>query len=109
MNGGTYLTGLITGIGKALQNNQATAVLIKIFFAFTGFSKHHKNQIHFNESKSWAYVCLGGGGGELGDGGWVVGAFYQMYFFPDRWAYNWEGNLYCVGGGGLFSDIFFST
>ena len=59
MNGGTYLTGLITGTGKALQNNQATAVLIKIFFAFTGFSKHHKNQIHFNESKSWAYVCLG--------------------------------------------------
>ena len=46
----------------------------------------------------------------MGDGGWVVGAFYQMYFFPDRWAYNWEGSLYCVGGGGgLFSDIFFST
>ena len=61
MNGGTYLTGLITGRGKALKNNQATAVLIKNCFAFTGFSKHHKNQIHFNESKSWAYVCLGGG------------------------------------------------
>lgn len=37
MNGETYLTGLITGIGKVLKNNQATAVLIKNCFAFTGF------------------------------------------------------------------------
>ena len=80
MNGGTYLTGLITGIGKALQNNQATAVLIKIFFAFTGFSKHHKNQIHFKESKSWAYVCLGGGGG-VGGGGLGGGGFLSEVFF----------------------------
>ena len=87
MNGGTYLTGLITGIGKALQNNQATAVLIKIFFAFTGFSKHHKNQIHFKESKSWAYVCLGGGGGGAGVGGGWGGLFNGCFFFQ-------------IGGGG---------
>lgn len=82
MNGGTYLTGLITGIGKALKNNQATAMLIKNCFAFTEFSKHHKNQIHFNFlMKARVGPMSVWGGGELGDGGLVVGAFYQMYFF----------------------------
>ena len=81
MNGGTYLTGLITGIGKALKNNQATAMLIKNCFAFTEFSKHHKNQIHFNESKSWAYVCLGGGGGSWGVGLGRGGLLSYVLFF----------------------------
>lgn len=60
---------------------QVTAVLIKNCFAFTGFSKHHKNQIHFNESKIWAYVCWGGGGGE-----WRH--IIVCTFFPGRWACN---------------------
>lgn len=55
MNGGTYLTGLITGIGKTSYSRHSADQ--KLFcINFTGFSKHHKNQIHFNESKSWAYL-----------------------------------------------------
>ena len=78
MNGGTYLTGLITGIGKAFKNNQATAVLIKNYFAFAGFSKHHKAKQELG-----LYLRAG-----VWRWGWGVGAFYRMYFFSGRWAYN---------------------
>ena len=112
MNGGTYLTGLITGIGKTSYSRHSADQ--KLFcINFTGFSKHHKNQIHFNESKSWAYLWLWGlfirciffqVGGPITAGlisgreaFWRGGgvAYYRMYFFPGRWAckfgaYEWQ-------------------
>ena len=111
MNGGTYLTGLITGIGKALKNNQATAMLIKNCFAFTEFSKHHKNQIHFNESKSWAYVCLGGWGGVggwgLGSGGFLSDVFFFQIGGPIT-AGLISGRGAYIGGRGVLADEVFN-
>ena len=115
MNGGTYLTGLITGIGKALKNNQATAMLIKNCFAFTEFSKHHKNQIHFNflmKARVGPMSVWGGGGvggWGLGSGGFLSDVFFFQIGGPITAGLISGRGAYIVlgGGGGIFGYIFF--